>query len=203
MPFSPPPSDRNRKLLSFINNFGGLAALWLLDIFFGHRVAMELTLLFIVGDLVWHLIRREPLPAIWWIVNGLMGVFIASELLFGTERLAPFEGPATDIMFAVLLLAGGLMKPPFLQRVAEQQPGAQIRFSAEQSLFLRYIMFFWSGVFWIVAAVDALLSFTGIAGSWTGIISTFAPFIGGAAALMLTRRYGQTMFLKIRRWQQR
>ncbi|NHO31290.1 DUF3159 domain-containing protein [Acetobacter fallax] len=196
-PAQAPITNGRSKILTLLNDFGGLAALWILDSMFGHRVAIELTLLFVAGDFIRHIIQRRPVPVLWWLINGSMAVFIVAELIFGMETLEPFEGSATDAVFALLFLAGAFARPPLIQRFAEQQQGTPFPERRDLTLFFRYLTLFWSGLFWCVALLDAGLSVTHFAGKYSGTLSTIAPILAVGTGVVVSRFYGRALFLHL------
>ncbi|GBR05989.1 hypothetical protein AA21952_1885 [Acetobacter oeni LMG 21952] len=177
-----------------MNDFGGLVALWVMDSLFGHRVASELTLLFVAADLVRHVVLRRPIPVLWWLVNGLMSLSILAELTFGLSAIEPWEGTATNALFALMFFAGAFMRPPVIQRLAEYAQKAPFPERRDITLFFRYLTLLWSGLFWVVTLLDVCLSTTHFAGKYGGIVSTGAPVLAVGIGILVSRRWGRSLF---------
>ncbi|NHN84708.1 hypothetical protein GOB93_08630 [Acetobacter musti] len=201
MPLSPRSqsgaASRRSKVTAFLSDSGGLVLLWVLDSVLGHRVATEFVLLFLGADLLRHVVRRIPVPLMWWAVNGSMGVFIIAELVFGTATLEPWEGTATIALFALVFLVGAWMRPPLLQRLFEQAQGAPFPVRPEISRYFRYLTLFWSGLLQVVTLLDICLSVTHFAGEYRSVAETVAPVLAVVAGVAITRRSGRRLFLRL------
>lgn len=134
-----------RTVLGLAHTFGGLlifqAVLWTR----GAKPAIAASLAYLLLDGIWRLARRQKLPAVWLLSNGLAVAFGIVDLWAKTPFMIRYEGAISNLIVGLLFLAGASGERPRFMDLAEQGMGRPLpRGRPELVAYFRAFAILWA-----------------------------------------------------------
>ena len=138
-----------------LREFGPLIAFWLVNGFFGVKIAIAVSLVVIVGESLWRWRRGEGFTRLYLLISGLTLAFGAIDLSITTPFLIKYEAAVTNIVVGGSFVIGAFGKKPMLQEIAEQRGGESLPATAEVRRFFQLFTLAWAVYFFLKAAFYA------------------------------------------------
>lgn len=133
--------------------FGGLLLYWAVFLLFGVKPAIAATLLFVVVEGAWRLVKRRPFPPLWLFANGAAIIFGIVDLWAQTPFMLRYEGAIFNLLTAAFFAAGASGREPLVMTFARQRR-PDIPFERpEIRRFFRAFTYAWAIYFVAKAAV--------------------------------------------------
>ena len=189
-----------RTALGLAHTFGGLlifqAVLWT----WGAKPAIAASLAYLLLDGAWRLARRQKLPAVWLLSNGLALAFGIVDLWARTPFMIRYEGVISNVIVGLLFLAGAGGERPRFMTLVEQGMGQPLpKGRPELVAFFRAFAILWAVyafakaglVLWLVETypLPTALALRSLVGAVT-LVPMLALSFGGRRVFALCQRVG-------------
>lgn len=140
-------------LRGIVHLFGGLILYWAVFLLFGVKPAIAATLLFVVVEGTWRLVKHRPFPPLWLFANGAAVIFGIVDLWARTPFMLRYEGAIFNLLTAAFFAAGALGHEPLVMTFARQRR-PDIPFKRPEIVrFFRAFTYAWAVYFVAKAAV--------------------------------------------------
>jgi intracellular septation protein A len=87
----------NTLLFFILKNFGPIAGFYIVNHFFGYRIATLVSLLLVFLDYIWLKIRKEKITMLFWAFNTVIVVFGILDLFLANQLFIKYVAFLTDI----------------------------------------------------------------------------------------------------------
>jgi intracellular septation protein A len=189
-----------RTVLSALHTFGGVLIFQLVLWRWGTKPAIAAGLAYLLLDGIWRLVRRQKLPAVWLLSNGLVVAFGVIDLWTKTPFMIRYEGAISNVIVGLIFVAGaGGARPKFMDFV-EQGMGQPLPTGRPELIaYFRAFALFWAAYcfakaglcLWLVSVYPlakalALRSAIGTA----SLIPMLALSFGGRRVFAILQRIG-------------
>jgi hypothetical protein len=189
-----------RMVLGPAHTFGGLlifqAVLWR----WGTKPAIAASLAYLLLDGIWRLARRQKLPAVWLLSNGLAVTFGIVDLWAKTPFMIRYEGAISNVVVGLLFLAGASGERPRFMDLVEQGMGQPLpKGRPELVAYFRAFAILWAVysfakaglVLWLVTTypLPKALALRALIGTAT-LVPMLALSLGGRRVFVLCQRVG-------------
>jgi len=141
-------------------NFGPLIAFWGLDYLVSLKAAIAGTVVVVVIDAGWRIVRRLPIPKLFVVTSGLTLVFGGIDLYAKSPFMLSWEAVITNVLTGAFFFYGALGKVPLIQELAEQQSGESFAARPDYTLFFRGFTLAWAGYFFLKSGIYAWMAAT-------------------------------------------
>jgi intracellular septation protein A len=141
---------RIRALLGLLHTFGGLIAFYVALRLWGLKPAIGITLVFVLVDGAYRLLRRKPMPLVWLVSNAMALAFGCIDLVARTPFMLRYEAPITNLLVGLFFLVGAAAEKPLVIQYAEQS-GARVGKLDRPELvaYFRALTLAWAATFFL------------------------------------------------------
>jgi len=151
--------EKVRSTLKFLlMNFGPLIVFYVANHFFGLKMAIGISLVFTIAEVIYQKIKNEPITpfflfsAIMSIVFGLVDLYLPHAVFFNYE--AAFTNMITGIFFVI----GAFGKKPLIQEFAEKRQKFERPSAPDLVYFFRIFTLVWATYFFVKAGLYVWLA---------------------------------------------
>jgi intracellular septation protein A len=128
-------------------NLAPLIVFLLLSRFWGLKVAIGATILFVAADTVRRLWLRLGFTRLYVMSAAMTTGFGGIDLFTGTPFMLSYEAVITNLVSFVAFLAGAHGKTSMIQEIVEQRRGARFVDRPDMQRFFVYLTLFWAVYF--------------------------------------------------------
>lgn len=137
-----------KTLVIFIlKNFGPIAGFYILNYFFGYRIATIVSLILVLLDYILIKFRKEKITMLFWAFNSVIIVFGVLDLLLSNQLFIMYEAFLTNTIIAIFWSASIFKDKSIVQEIAESQGRIDPIQSLDKRFFFNVFTIFWSVYF--------------------------------------------------------
>lgn len=141
-----------RRFVRFLfTDFGPLIAFWLFYAAFGIRAAIGATIVYVVCDFTYRLMRGRRFTRIYLLSSTLAIVFGVIDLLAANPFMLRYEAVVTNFATGLFFVAGAHGAKPLVQEFAEQRQGP-LPDRADVRRYFQLFTYAWAVYFFLKAA---------------------------------------------------
>lgn len=127
-----------------LKNFGPIVGFYILNHFFGYRIATIVSLILVLLDYVLLKIRKEKLTMLFWAFNSVIVVFGVLDLLLSNQLFIKYEAFLTNTIIAIFWSVSIFKDKSIVQEIAESQGRVDPIQSIDKKFFFNAFTIFWS-----------------------------------------------------------
>jgi intracellular septation protein A len=137
--------EKINKLAKFVfKNFGPILVFYIANYFFGLKIAVVASIIWTVGEIIFSIIRKQPLSlffkfsALITIIFGLIDLYLQQTLLFR------FEAALSNIMIGIFFALSLWGEKPIIREFAEAQGRISSHLNSEDDYYFKFLTVIWS-----------------------------------------------------------
>ena len=130
-----------------LKNFGPIVGFYVVNYFFGYRIATLVSLFLVFLDYIWLKIRKEKITMLFWAFNSIIVVFGVLDLFFSNQLFIKYEAFLTNTVIAMFWAASIFKDKSIVQEIAESQGRVDPIQSVDKKFFFNTFTIFWATYF--------------------------------------------------------
>lgn len=134
-------------IIFLLKNFGPILGFYVLNHFFGYRIATIVSLVLVAVDYALLKMRKEKITLLFWAFNSVIIVFGLMDLFFDNQLFIKYEAFLTNAIIAVFWGASVFKEKSIVQELAESQKRTSTDQSEDKRFFFNVFTLFWAAYF--------------------------------------------------------
>ncbi|RZA01638.1 MAG: hypothetical protein EOP11_17330, partial [Proteobacteria bacterium] len=140
-----------RKSLPFFLDFAPVLVYYGAEWLWNLKVALILSIVWVLGECAWKLIRRQPFTPLFIFTSLIVILFGAIDLYLGQTSLFRYEPVATNLLVGAFFLSTLFVGKAIVQELAEKQKRPFPTVDAGRIFYFRFLTLVFAIYFWLKA----------------------------------------------------
>lgn len=133
------------NVLKFIlNEIGPFLAFYIIDHFWGNRVALVVSITLVIAEFLWKKYKKQKITMLFYAFNSVIIVFGFLEILNIETNIYQFEALLTNLFIAIFWGASVFKEKSIVQEIAESQGRTSVETSEDKRFFFNIFTLFWA-----------------------------------------------------------
>lgn len=151
--------DLFNKIFRFIiSNFGPLIGFYLINLFWGFKIAIIVSILIVLFEYFRFKLRKQKIHRLFYLTSFIVITFGVADLIIQEPYFYEYEASLTNFIFSLIFAFSLSKDKSIVQEFAEMQDRTTLDNNSDKQYFFRFYTIIWSSYFLTKSIIYLYLS---------------------------------------------